>query len=113
LSPDPQVVQRLAPLRKNEVLFNYLGQTHYQFPEGSIFLGPVAERTGRAREDDDRSFNVLNVTAMVVHNQLLVRWTYSQSLHRRETIEQLADYFVSVLRALASDIETQIPANQV
>jgi non-ribosomal peptide synthase protein (TIGR01720 family) len=43
---------------------------------------------------------VLDVAASVIENRLQLVWTYSENLHRRATVEALADNFMNELCAL-------------
>ena len=86
LSPDPEVVERLAPLRKNDVLFNYLGRAQTTLPEDSICLGFVEEQSSLSVNQDDQVFNGLKINAMLMHNQLHMSWLYSAAAYRRDTI---------------------------
>jgi non-ribosomal peptide synthase protein (TIGR01720 family) len=84
-----------------ELKFNYLGQVDRVLSDRSRF-GPAEEPTGRARSPRGRRGHLLEVDAVVRDRQLHVAFTYSAGLHRRETLELLADGFVAALRATVS-----------
>ncbi len=86
------------PGSQAEVLFNYLGQTD-QILSSSLFA-PASESIGANRSPQGRRNYLLEITAVVVKNCLQVNWTYSQQIHHRTTIEQLATDFIAKLRSL-------------
>jgi non-ribosomal peptide synthase protein (TIGR01720 family) len=43
---------------------------------------------------------LLEVNGLVVENQLQLHWTYSETIHKRVTVEKLAESFVEALRSL-------------
>ncbi len=75
---------------------------------------PARESSGRAalaiadespslpvgRRGDRR--HVLEITGHLSGEKLQFQWTYSETLHRRETVERLAQRFVSTLRAMVA-----------
>jgi non-ribosomal peptide synthase protein (TIGR01720 family) len=58
---------------------------------------------------------LLDINGIVVNGQLRLEWTYSENLHRRSTIENLAEACAEELRllisrCLSSDAEVYAPA---
>jgi non-ribosomal peptide synthase protein (TIGR01720 family) len=82
-----------------EISFNYLGQFDSAQAEG---FRPASESPGPSRSLQGSRICKLSVTAILLDGQLQVEWNYSETLHRRETIERLAENF---MRALESMIE--------
>jgi non-ribosomal peptide synthase protein (TIGR01720 family) len=82
-----------------EVRFNYFGQTDQMFPADGP-LRPAPESSGASRSPYDYRSTLLEVNAVVAQGQLRMYWTYSEAIHRRATIEQLADAFMDALRQL-------------
>ncbi|WGF87873.1 amino acid adenylation domain-containing protein [Marinivivus vitaminiproducens] len=82
-----------------QLRFNYLGQTDHLFGRGALF-GAAPERTSSAHAGDNPRDTVLDVNALVGGGRLHVQWTYGRALHRRETIEALAEGFTAHLAAL-------------
>ncbi|MBW8873678.1 MAG: amino acid adenylation domain-containing protein [Acidobacteria bacterium] len=81
------------PLRAQpqaEVSFNYLGQVD-QTLAGSSPFALAAEPAGPARSPRQTRRYLLEVDAVVLGGCLQVNWTYSEAVHRRETIEALAE----------------------
>jgi non-ribosomal peptide synthase protein (TIGR01720 family) len=107
LSPDPSLGARLRALPPAEVSFNYLGQFDQMLAETKFVsaresYGPTesprdAERKGRGR--------LFAVNGMVSEGRLQMVWSYSENLHRRETVERLAEGFMDAIRRLIAKEE--------
>jgi non-ribosomal peptide synthase protein (TIGR01720 family) len=81
-----------------EVLFNYLGRA-----EGAGAGGPwppAAESSGPAVDPAGGRSHLLVVNCWVASGRLEMEWSYSRDLHRRATVERLADGFLGELAAL-------------
>jgi amino acid adenylation domain-containing protein/non-ribosomal peptide synthase protein (TIGR01720 family) len=80
-----------------EVSFNYLGR----FDSGD---GPFTMRgeLDSAVADDERRPHVLDVVGRVEQRCLTLTWVYSEGLHRRETVESLAEGMASALREIVA-----------
>lgn len=101
LSQDKQIQDRMRNLPTAQICWNYLGQYDHVLPANALFQ---LERAGygRDRSDECMRSHVLNLNAFVDRGRLLVEWTYSEKIHRRETIERLAEGFMEELRTLIS-----------
>ena len=99
LSKDTVRVESLRSLPQAEVVFNYLGQFDQTFSDSLIFKISQGSQ-GQTRSLCNRETYMLNINALVVNNQLRVDWTYSEKIHRRSTIEQLAQGFIEALQIL-------------
>jgi amino acid adenylation domain-containing protein/non-ribosomal peptide synthase protein (TIGR01720 family) len=93
------VAAALARASAAEVLLLYLGRLDTAGAEGTV-LAPAAEPTGRWRDAAQRRSHVLECTAYVVDGSLCMRWSFSESLHRPDTIRRLADRVLTEARAL-------------
>ncbi|MEV2278999.1 amino acid adenylation domain-containing protein [Nocardiopsis sp. NPDC049922] len=80
------------------VSFNYQGQDGPR-EAGGLFtrLGPAP---GAARSPHGRRPYLIDVNCAVVDGALRTEWAYSTGLHRKATVEGLADRFIGRLRAL-------------
>ena len=74
------------------ILFNYLGQYDDNFPTTAPFA-PSAEHTGFSRDRAAIRPFQLEITGLIVNEQLQIGFAYSKNLHRQETIEKLANNF--------------------
>jgi non-ribosomal peptide synthase protein (TIGR01720 family) len=91
--------ERLRAMPAAEVVFNYLGQLDLGLPPGSLFA-PAGEPSGRQQSPRQRRSYLLEVNGMVAAGRLRLVWSYSESLHDRETIQALAEGFLVNLRSL-------------
>lgn len=99
LASDENVCRRLATLARPAVSFNYLGQFDHVLPgEGPFAL--AQEATGPDRSPRGIRPHPWEIIAHVRDGQLHVEWRFSSNLHRRETIERLANEFLAALRRL-------------
>ncbi|TYR65651.1 amino acid adenylation domain-containing protein, partial [Streptomyces parvus] len=90
--------------------FNYLGRLDQFVPaDGTITSAPEAgpllfepdpAAAGTAIAPAGRRAHVLEVQGAVSADRLSVSWTYSVSLHEPQTVEALADRFLTALRAI-------------
>ena len=84
---------------QSEIRFNYLGQTDQGFQDFSV-LGLAAESGGLERSLAGRRSYLLDISGIVVGGRLRLNWTYSEAIHRRATVETLAEKFIESLHAL-------------
>jgi non-ribosomal peptide synthase protein (TIGR01720 family) len=105
LSGDPEITGQLQAMPRSEVCFNYLGQFDQMLPEASPF-SLATEPTGPVRSHTETRNYTLEVNGGVVGGQLQLSWTYSENLHRRETIEGLARNFLEALQAVITHCQS-------
>jgi non-ribosomal peptide synthase protein (TIGR01720 family) len=105
LSGDGPVVERLRGLPEPEVSFNYLGQFDQVVTATSPFQ-LIQEESGPTVSGRARRTHLLEVTGLVIDHRLHIDWTYSENLHRRATIESLAQGFIRALRALIAHCQS-------
>ncbi|MCP9986091.1 amino acid adenylation domain-containing protein [Streptomyces sudanensis] len=82
------------------VSFNYLGQFGGQ-DGGDGFYRRFLPSPGGDHAPAELRTNILDVTGSVSGDRLEFSWTYSAALHRRETVERLAQGFSDGLREIA------------
>ncbi|KAB8332629.1 non-ribosomal peptide synthetase [Scytonema tolypothrichoides VB-61278] len=99
LSEDSSVTTQLQNLPQAEVRFNYLGQFDQLLSQSSLFK-LVKQTVGVSRSLQDNRRYLLDINGFVLEGQLQLEWTYSEQIHQRTTIEQLAKGFVKALRSL-------------
>jgi non-ribosomal peptide synthase protein (TIGR01720 family) len=91
-----------APLRAMppaEIIFNYLGQLDRGGPAAGL-LKPARGSSGHSQSPDNPRQHLLEITGSVYEGILQFSWIYSQSIHRRATIERVAQDFIATLQAL-------------
>ena len=97
---EPGVVgQALRELPQAEMSFNYLGQFD-QALAGSSLFGLAPEPVVSSTSPRGQRRYLVEVSGAVVGGQLRLTWTYSEGVHRRETIEDLAHRYLHELGAL-------------
>jgi non-ribosomal peptide synthase protein (TIGR01720 family) len=101
LGGDTEVVERLRALPRAEVSFNYLGQVDRGLPESGP-LTPARESAGPTHCPRGIRTHLLGVNGSVSAGRLRLVWTYGAELHRRDTIERLAEGMAEALRTLLS-----------
>lgn len=99
LSGNADVEQQLRRLPPAEISFNYLGQLGFVLPAGAPFA-PANEAVGPLHSPLGTRAYLLDINASVVEGRLQVAWTYSETLHRPQTIETLARDYSEALREL-------------
>jgi non-ribosomal peptide synthase protein (TIGR01720 family) len=99
LSQAPEVAEKLRNLPQAEVCFNYLGRVE-QVASGPVFFGPLGEAIGPQRSPRGHRHYLLEVNGYLADGRLQLDWTYSEHIHRRDTIERLAQDFSEALRTL-------------
>ncbi|WP_085691694.1 MULTISPECIES: non-ribosomal peptide synthetase [unclassified Pseudomonas] len=94
--------EALAALPEGQIVFNYLGQFDGSFDGEAGLFTPAKENDGARQDAEAPLASLLTVNGQVYGGELRLEWTFSQDIHRRETIEQLAQAYQ---RALAEIIE--------
>jgi non-ribosomal peptide synthase protein (TIGR01720 family) len=99
LSGREDVVKQFESLPAAEVSFNYLGQFG-QLMHGSPLFGVTHESAGPLCSPQAVRAYVIDVVGRVIEGRLRLDWVFSENLHQRATIEDLADRFMKTLRTL-------------
>jgi amino acid adenylation domain-containing protein/non-ribosomal peptide synthase protein (TIGR01720 family) len=99
LSQNTELRDTLKTLPQAEVAFNYLGQFDPSQSE-SPYWKRLAELTGPNLSPRGHRPNLLEIDGSINERCLELIWTYSENVHRRSTIEALAEQFTRALREL-------------
>jgi len=91
------------------VLFrsNYWGQLDQMF-SATLFRAQLYRAFNRSPRQA-RTY-VLEINSSIVNGQLHTMWSYSENVHRRSTVERLANDFIDALRALIRHCQERDPA---
>jgi len=84
-----------------EVSFNYLGQFN-QVLENSEWFSSVKEVSEMNSSGRNFRSHLIDIKAYINDGQLQVEWIYSEAIHERKRIEDLADEFMIALRKLVA-----------
>jgi len=93
------VRERLRDLPQAEVLFNYGGQFDQTMSETGMFE-MAREDQGEGCSGQNQRKHLFEISGGVVGGELQLTWAYSQQVHKRETVEQVAAYFIAALQHL-------------
>ena len=100
---DAEAGELLHALPAPRIGFNYLGQVDQVLAAGSPF-GPAPESAGRGQSPRQNRRYLLELNALITEGRLVVSWSYSRRVHRRETVERLAERFRGAIRNLLAEI---------
>ncbi|HEX2211858.1 MAG TPA: amino acid adenylation domain-containing protein, partial [Longimicrobium sp.] len=101
MSGDGEIRRALAAQAEPEIAFNYLGQFEEGASPGTRFRF-AGGRRGREMDPRNLRRHLLDVNGSIAGGCLVLGWTYGEGTHRRETIERLADAYLTALRALVA-----------
>jgi amino acid adenylation domain-containing protein/non-ribosomal peptide synthase protein (TIGR01720 family)/FkbM family methyltransferase len=99
LGRDKEITARLRSLPEAQISFNYLGQFDQILPADSAFSA-ARESSGPNSSRQISRTHVLEISGSVHGGRLQLEWTYSENLHRQETIAKLVESFVGTLREI-------------
>ncbi|MCL4850895.1 MAG: amino acid adenylation domain-containing protein, partial [Bryobacteraceae bacterium] len=101
---DEEIAARLRSLPQPEVIFNYLGQ--FAADPGDSRTAAPADAMGPVRSPRGRRRHLIEIVGSIASERLQLSWFYSENLHRRETIERLAEQFMEASRAIVAHCRT-------
>jgi amino acid adenylation domain-containing protein/non-ribosomal peptide synthase protein (TIGR01720 family) len=101
MNSDRAMSETVARAGSAEILFNYLGQVDQILAESKLF-SLTRESSGPSQSEKARRSHLLEINAVVVEGRLQLTWTYSEALHRHETIESLTAEYMQTLRRLVA-----------
>jgi amino acid adenylation domain-containing protein/non-ribosomal peptide synthase protein (TIGR01720 family) len=96
LSEDGKERDQLGDGLDPEVAFNYLGQFDQVIAVDRRWRWSEASG-GVNRNPQDRQTDLISINAWIMNSVLQVQWSYSEAVHRRETIENLAQNYLDSL----------------
>jgi amino acid adenylation domain-containing protein/non-ribosomal peptide synthase protein (TIGR01720 family) len=105
LSKETKQVIQMKALPQAELSFNYLGQFDQILSPSSPLkvtndsIGPRHSLLGNRR-------HLLEIRGIIVDGRLQFDWIYSSNIHRRKTIEQLANLYLEALKTLIAHCQS-------
>jgi microcystin synthetase protein McyA len=107
LSGASGVREQLAEQPQAEVSFNYAGRGAVErgAGEGGGLIGPAKENRGAAASARSSRSHMLEIDANAVGGELLMHWTYREGVHRRETIEQVAQQMLRTVQEIIQETQ--------
>lgn len=91
--------QKLSAQSRPEIRFNYLGQTDQGLRNSSLF-GIARESTGLTQSPLARRPSLLEINCWVSEGRFWADYSYYKDVHRRASVQRLAEAFVKELRAI-------------
>jgi non-ribosomal peptide synthase protein (TIGR01720 family) len=99
LTSDPEIARSMQTVPRPEISFLYLGQVDHNATAAARFK-VVHEPMGPSCSALAIRSHLLQVMAQVVDGRLRMDWAYSDSVHKRATIERLAEGLIESLDLL-------------
>jgi non-ribosomal peptide synthase protein (TIGR01720 family) len=104
LSSQPGIATKLKDVPRAQVLFNYLGQFN-QDRKASMFI-PASESVGQIRSPRAKRSHLIEILGSITGGELELVWIYSENIHKRSTIEELAEAFKQSLQLLVAHCQS-------
>jgi non-ribosomal peptide synthase protein (TIGR01720 family) len=105
ITSNPEINSKLKSFPQPQVSFNYLGNFDPVRLQSSLF-----DLTGQSLKVSQNPranrFYLLEINGIIVQDQLQFNWTYSTAIHRRETIETLAESFIQEMRSIIAHCQS-------
>lgn len=99
LKEDTAITKELQNQAQPEVSFNYLGQFDQVLSSDTAFE-PAYESKGRLYSPKGSRGHLIEIDAFVAGGCLQLDWSYSENIHQKTTIENLAQSFIEALKTL-------------
>ncbi|GCE14878.1 hypothetical protein KTT_47370 [Tengunoibacter tsumagoiensis] len=93
--------EQVQSMVEAEVSFNYLGQFDQVLHTDSL-LQPATESSGSAVSTRGYRTHLVDMNSSIYGGRLQLIWSYSQNIHRQETIQALAQDYLQLLQKLIS-----------
>ena len=106
LSPDDKIRTELRDLPQAQVSFNYLGQLDQSLPANSFIAGAAAA-PGNTRSPRGRRSYLFEIDGSVVDGRFSLQWIYSEQCHERATVERLAHNYITALREIIANRDSE------
>ncbi len=71
---------------------------------------PDPESSGPLQSPKRERGYLLNIIGAVTSGELRLEWTYSENIHRRETVERLARSYIEELQTLIAQARSRVDA---
>lgn len=105
LCEDGAISQQMQAVPHSEICFNYLGQFDNSFSGASDFdAAPLP--VSMVQSTKGMRSHLLEINGLVTNQQLHMVWSYSEHIHSRATIEQLAQQCIAALQAIIAHCQT-------
>ena len=83
--------------KNNEISFNYLGQFD-NLQENSGLISMSNQPYGLSVSNANHRTNIIDINSLISDGELVISFSYSKNLHKKETIENLANSYIIELQ---------------
>ncbi|BCL80831.1 hypothetical protein ccbrp13_32960 [Ktedonobacteria bacterium brp13] len=105
MSNDPAISEQFADLPQAQVSFNYLGQFDPLFA-GLSLLRPAHASSGSPFSQKGQRSYLFMLNGAIIDGRLRMVWQYSRQMHKPETVQRLAQRFLTELQNLIAHCQT-------
>ncbi len=99
ISSSPEINSKLKSFPQPQISFNYLGNFDHVISQSSLFdLTDQPLKVSQNRSNNQ--FYLLEINGIIIQEQLQLNWFYSTAVHRRKTIETLAESFIEAIQSI-------------
>ena len=105
LHRDHSIRNALSKIARAQLLFNYLGQLDDSSISSKLFT-LTTESSARNYSDRIHHSYPMEIVCQVVRGQFHVTWHYSQDLYKADTVQKLANGFISALQELIAHCQS-------
>ncbi|GAA6615706.1 SDR family oxidoreductase [Scytonema sp. NUACC26] len=105
ISSNQEVKSELKSFPQPQVSFKYLGDFDQLISQSSLFK-VVQQPVILNQSSSENQFYLLEINGLIFQEQLQMNWIYSTALHRRETIEALAENYIEALRSIIAHCQS-------
>ncbi len=97
LHPENSVKEGVSLQKNNEISFNYLGQFD-NVNENRDLISLSKLSPGVSVSKANHRINIIDINSMISGGELVINFTYSDNLHKKETIDNLVKSYVAGLQ---------------
>ncbi len=105
ITSNPEINSKLKSFPEPQVSFNYLGNFDPVRLQSSLF-DSTEQSLKVSQSPQANRFYLLEINGIILQDKLQFNWTYSTAVHRRETIETLAESFIGEMRSIISHCQS-------
>jgi non-ribosomal peptide synthase protein (TIGR01720 family) len=105
LSSNAEISSKLESFPQPQVSFKYLGNFDHVISQSSL-LDLTYQSIRLDHSQSANPFYLVEINGIIVQDKLQFNWTYNVALHRRKTIETLAESFIEALRSIINHCQS-------
>ena len=106
LNLSTEVSHMMQSLPDAQISFLYMGQSDQAFKADSLF-SPALEKEGEPHDPMGTRAHLLEINSIVKFGKFMAGWSFSNNLHKAETIQAIANEFINVLKELVHEVQSE------